>query len=66
LRVATVGLQRVARDKGIDLHVWTINDEEGMYRAIGLGARGIVTDYPDRLQRVLAAMEGRDPSGGFY
>jgi len=66
LRVATVGLQRVARDKGIDLHVWTINDEEGMYRAIGLGARGIVTDYPDRLQRVLAAMEGRDPEAVFY
>jgi len=66
LRVATAGLQRVVRDKGVDLHVWTINDEEGMYRAIGLGARGIVTDYPDRLQRVLAAVEDRDLESVFY
>lgn len=66
LRVANPGLARLARRQGLDLHVWTINDEETMQRLIGLGVNGIITDYPDRLQRVLAIMEGRDMEQVFY
>lgn len=66
LRVANPGLGRLARRQGVDLHVWTVNDEEAMHRLIGVGATGIITDYPDRLQRVLATMEGRDMEQVFY
>jgi len=66
LRVATVGLQRVARDKGVALHVWTVNDEQDMHRLIGVGASAILTDYPDRLQAVLTSLEGRDVEGVLY
>lgn len=66
LRVANPGLARLARRQGLDLHVWTVNDEESMQRLIGVGVNGIITDYPDRLQRVLAIMEGRDMEQLFY
>lgn len=66
LRVANPGLGRLARRQGLDMHVWTVNDEEAMHRLIGIGAQGIITDYPDRLQRVLAVMEGRDLEQAFY
>jgi len=39
--------------------VWTVYEGEAMYRLVGLGAHGITTDYPGRLQQVLAALEGR-------
>ena len=66
LRVANPGLGRLARRQGLELHVWTVNEEEAMHRLIGVGATGIITDYPDRLQRVLATMEGRDMEQVFY
>jgi glycerophosphoryl diester phosphodiesterase len=37
----------------LDVHVWTINDEESMQRLIELGVDGIITDYPDRLITLL-------------
>ncbi len=37
-----------------------------MYRLVGLGANAIITDYPDRLQKVLAALEGRSLEQVFY
>lgn len=66
LRVAHPGLARVARRQGIALHVWTINETEAMYRVIGLGANGVITGYPDRLQRVLAALAGGRMDRVFY
>lgn len=66
LRVANPGLARLARRQGLDLHVWTVNEEEAMHRLIGVGATGIITDYPDRLQRVLGTMEGRELEQVFY
>src|SRR5690606_25394536 len=48
LRVVNPGLARLARRQGLDLHVWTVNEEEAMYRLVGLGANAIITDYPDR------------------
>lgn len=66
LRVANPGLGRLVRRQGLELHVWTVNEEEAMNRLIGVGATGIITDYPDRLQRVLATMEGREMDQVFY
>jgi glycerophosphoryl diester phosphodiesterase len=37
----------------LEVHPWTINDEESMKRLIELGVDGIITDYPDRLMALL-------------
>lgn len=37
----------------LQVHPWTINDEESMKRLIELGVDGIITDYPDRLMALL-------------
>jgi len=34
-------------------NVWTVNDEQQMKLFIDLGVAGIITDYPDRLHRIL-------------
>ncbi|MBO8142402.1 MAG: phosphatase PAP2 family protein [Firmicutes bacterium] len=66
LRIADAGLARVIGEKGMHMHVWTVNDPEDMRRVVGFGARGIVTDYPDRLQSVLEAMGKKTASSPFY
>ena len=42
-----------AHRHNVDVYVWTINREEDMKRHIDHGADGIITDYPDRLLKVL-------------
>lgn len=42
-----------AHDEGIALQVWTVNDEDGMRRAVEVGVDGIMTDDPALLARVL-------------
>jgi glycerophosphoryl diester phosphodiesterase len=37
----------------MEVHVWVVNDVNDMRRMVDLGADGIITDYPDRLQAVL-------------
>jgi glycerophosphoryl diester phosphodiesterase len=39
--------------RDIALLVWTVNDKDDMRRMIKLGAKGIITDYPDRLITLL-------------
>lgn len=53
LREETV---RSLRAAGLAVNVWTVNDEADMRRLIEWGVTGIITDFPDRLARVL----GRD------
>ncbi len=36
---------------------WTVNEEADMQRLIEWGVNGIITDYPDRLRRVMAAKQ---------
>ena len=38
----------------IPVGVYTINTREDLITAINLGVRGVVTNFPDRLQNVLA------------
>ena len=38
----------------MSLYYWTINDDEQMRELIAKGVDGVITDYPDRLRRVLA------------
>ena len=39
---------------GRPLNVWTVNDENDLQRMVDLGVAGIITNYPDRLARILA------------
>lgn len=42
-----------AKERNISLYYWTINDEQTMRELIAKGVDGIITDYPDRLRKVL-------------
>ena len=42
-----------ARRLGLKVVVWTVNDPADMASLIDLGVDGIITDYPDRLRRVM-------------
>ncbi len=39
-----------AHDLGVEMFVWTVNDGAEMARLLGLGADGIITDFPGRLR----------------
>lgn len=43
-----------AQGLGIKVIVWTVNEPADMAALIDLGIDGIITDYPDRLRRVMA------------
>lgn len=42
-----------AQKLGLKVVVWTVNDEVEMARLIDAGVNGIITDYPDRLRKVI-------------
>lgn len=48
-QVVTPSFCRLAKKKGIVIHVWTVNDPEEMKQLIEYGVDGIITDFPDRL-----------------
>jgi glycerophosphoryl diester phosphodiesterase len=51
--VVTARFVDAVHSHNMDVHVWTVNDEQSMQRLIDLNVDGIITDYPDRLMRVL-------------
>ncbi len=53
LHVLTERSMNSAASRNMDVHVWTVNDEEDMRRMIDLGVDGIITDYPDKLLQIL-------------
>ena len=56
LSMDTAGMIAVAHRLGILVAYWTINDEAEMERLFRLGADAIITDYPERAQRVLGRL----------
>jgi glycerophosphoryl diester phosphodiesterase len=53
------GNVRLARDRGVRIHAWTVNAPEEMAQMIALGVDGIITNHPDRLIDLLRRMAGR-------
>jgi glycerophosphoryl diester phosphodiesterase len=45
---------KTAHELGIRVAVWTVNEPEEMAKFIRMGVDGIITDYPDRLRKVLS------------
>lgn len=53
VRVLTRDFVEAAHGRGLRVHAWTVNAEGDMRRLVEMGVDGIMTDYPDRLLRVL-------------
>lgn len=51
--VVTQRLVETARERSIDLHVWTIDDRDEMNGLLDLGVQGIMTDRPSVLRDVM-------------
>ncbi|NLC68780.1 MAG: hypothetical protein GX754_08405 [Clostridiaceae bacterium] len=44
---------RETLEYGIEINVYTVNDQDVMQHFISSDVTGIITDYPDRLRHVL-------------
>jgi glycerophosphoryl diester phosphodiesterase len=55
ITVVDAGLLRTARARGVEVHVWTVDDPAEMRELLDLGVDGLVSDRPDLLRDLLAA-----------
>lgn len=53
--VVDAGLLRTAHARGVEVHVWTIDDPAEMRELLDLGVDGLMSDRPDLLRDLLAA-----------
>jgi len=58
LHVITPRFIRSAHARGVQVHVWTVNDLADMQRLIDWGVDGIISDYPDRLMALMGRKIG--------
>jgi glycerophosphoryl diester phosphodiesterase len=58
--VELVGAETVAAAHrcGLEMHVWTINDEHEMIRLLELGVDGVMSDFPGRLAAIVRRLGG--------
>jgi glycerophosphoryl diester phosphodiesterase len=60
LAIATPRVIRALHRRGLEIHIWTVNDPREMTRLLELGVDGIVTDRADL---ALALVRSGDPGG---
>lgn len=53
LQIVTKDFVADAHRRNLQVHVWTINDAADMQRLLDAGVDGIMTDYPDKLLKLL-------------
>ncbi|WP_461029729.1 glycerophosphodiester phosphodiesterase family protein, partial [Streptomyces sparsus] len=53
VRVVDRALVAAAHRRGLQVHVWTVNDAEQMRELLDLGVDGIMTDHIELLRQVL-------------
>jgi glycerophosphoryl diester phosphodiesterase len=53
LQVITPRFLKAAHARNMRVHVWTVNETQNMQRLLKLGVDGIMTDYPERLLKLL-------------
>ncbi|WP_439886321.1 glycerophosphodiester phosphodiesterase [Pseudomonas sp. MBLB4123] len=53
LPIASASLLHTARERGLNVQLWTINEQPAMRRLLDMGAQGLITDYPDRALQLL-------------
>jgi len=55
-KLVTAETVAMAHHHGIEMHIWTLNDEPSMRAMIELGVDGIMSDFPDLALRVAASV----------
>lgn len=53
LQIVTKDFVETAHRLNLKVHVWTVNETEDMRRLLDIGVDGIMTDYPDRLLKLI-------------
>lgn len=53
LSLITEDSVQVAHSMGLEVHVWTINEQSEMQRLLDVGVDGIVTDFPARMREAM-------------
>ncbi len=53
-KMATPETVAAAHRMGVEMHIWTVNEEAAMGALLALGVDGIITDYPGRLLKLIA------------
>lgn len=58
-RMLTPRLVEDLHARGVHVQIWTVNEIADMHRMLDWGVDGLISDYPDRLARVLHERVGR-------